>query len=343
MTLISFFRRLFFASRGFETDLSHQGEAVATAVAEEPPASDEASEPRWWEAAPAEASEPEGLSAEEWSQAASIETALDGKELDLPQLPHVAQRALMSLRNDQVDFRKLAEVIRDDAALTAAILRVANSAAYAGVTRLMRLEDAFVRLGVRALRSAILAMTLRPLAIRTGGEDRSLGEELWRASVGAGVITAALCEHRQLDADDGFVIGLLHNVGALALLGVVHEQQAAAGVKLSRAVFEEVCRRRHEEVGARVAAQWNLPSPLPELIGNHHAAPSPDDPLRVHRLILQFADECLSRLGYGSRPASPGGLFEQPSAAGLALTADDETTALLDSLPHLIEEALEVY
>ena len=78
------------------------------------------------------------------------------------------RRALVMLRDPSVDFGRLAELIEQDPATSAQLLKVANSVAYGGINKVARLDLAFARLGCRTLRSVILAITTKGLMIRTG-------------------------------------------------------------------------------------------------------------------------------------------------------------------------------
>ena len=49
----------------------------------------------------------------------------------IPTFPKVAQRALKLLRDENVDYRKLEEVIKTDPGIAANFLKIVNSALYA--------------------------------------------------------------------------------------------------------------------------------------------------------------------------------------------------------------------
>src|SRR5581483_6052700 len=67
----------------------------------------------------------------------------------IPTLPTAATRALSLARNPDVDAGALCKVLRTDLALTARILRLANSALYARRAPARSIEEAVLFLGVR--------------------------------------------------------------------------------------------------------------------------------------------------------------------------------------------------
>lgn len=352
MDLRSAFRRLFGADDP-PRPASAQTDAVSTAVLEpapEPgsevsPAPEvEAPQNAWWipreEATlPAPpASDATGIDRELYNQLVRI---LDDPSLELPQIPQVAQRALVMLRDKNVSFHHLSDLVEQDPVLTAEVLKVANSVAYRGMSEILRLDQAFARIGQRALRSMILAMTFKGVAIRTGGPDRTLGEELWHRSLASGTIMSEMGPRYGLRPDDAFLIGLLHDIGMLAVLKVAHDYQKQTGSKTPRAVFDRVCGEWHEHIGLRLAGWWNLPEPLPDLIGNHHRAAPDGDPLQTYRQLITFGDVCCAMLEHA--PYVPYDFFNLPCVQALGLEDNAETHELLGSLPDAIAERLETF
>ena len=270
---------------------------------------------------------------------AALESALRDGALELPRLPHVTDRALLMLRGDNADYRALSKVISEDPAITAQILRVANSAACGGVVEIRSLEQAFARLGQRTVRSVILSASLRNLSIRVGGAKRTLGEAIWRRSVASGVIMSASAKRCGVDENDAFVAGLLHDIGHFVVLMMAHDAARKFGAKLSNAVFERLATQWHEAAGLRLAESWQLPAPLPSLIADHHRVPADDDPNERLRLLILFADVTASLLGYA--PYHPYDFFATPCVQRLGFTDTRDVHAFLLALPDTIEDRIE--
>ena len=266
--------------------------------------------------------------------------ALDNANVELPQLPQVSQQLLMMLAGEGPDLRRAAEVAERDPALTAGVLRLVNSAAYRRVVEVRQLDQAFARLGQRALRSFLLASTVKQVAIRIGGPQRTLGEELWRRSLASGAILADLADRHGLPEDDAFLAGLLHDIGMLAVLKVVHDFERSAGQKVSRELFDALSHEWHEHMGLRLADAWGLPDPLPAICGNHHRDPAEDDPLATCRDLIALADAICALLEFA--PYVPYGLFNLPCARRLGLADDGETRAWLADLPDVLTERVQL-
>ncbi|MFN0135329.1 MAG: HDOD domain-containing protein [Phycisphaerae bacterium] len=262
-------------------------------------------------------------------------------DLELPRLPQVAQQTLALLARPDFSVRQLAGLIEQDPMLAAAVLRMANSALYRGVSEITRLEPAFARIGQRSLRGIVLSENVKALAIRvTSGGERSLGHELWQRSIASATIAARFADRVKMSEDEAFLTGLLHDIGMLAVLRIVHDYQKAHGRRVSRTLFDVLCEEWHEHLGLRLADAWNLPTPLTELIAGHHKAPAPDDPLRGQRYLLQFTDMVTAMLEYA--PYVPYDFFNMPCVAAMGLRDDAATRAMLMELPAVIEGRMDL-
>ncbi|MFO0837438.1 MAG: HDOD domain-containing protein [Phycisphaerae bacterium] len=264
---------------------------------------------------------------------------LDNPDVELPQIPAIAQRALVLTRNDDVDYRQLSAVVEQDPVLTAEFLRVANSVAFRGTSEVRRLDLVFARLGSRRLRSLLLAATLKGEAIRTGPGPRSLGQELWRRSVASSVVASSLCSYASLNEEEAFLLGLLHDIGLIAVLKVVSDYQRRTSRKVARAVFDSIAQEWHEHLGLRLADMWNLPDPLPQVIASHHREPSPGDALEKSRLLVMVCDAAVTLMGFAP-PYVPYDFLNLPCVRRLGLDSDSKALTRLRALPREIEQRM---
>lgn len=313
-------------------------ETMSGAEADEAGRVADQAEQYWWAGDPArgnQAGTAAGATAVDEQLFDALTKTLDDSEIELPRMPRVADQALLKLREENVDYRDLANIVQQDAALTAQVLRVANSVMYRGFSEIRNLDLAFARIGQRALRSVILGTTVRNIAIRTGGSTRSLGEELWRGSLASGVVCGEVAKRLHKSEDDAFLIGLLHDIGMLGVLRVCHDYaQRRGGKQITPALYYRLATDWHQHLGRRLADAWALPDPLPELIGSHHAAVSPDDPQALNRNIIAFADAVCALLEYA--PYQSHDLLGLPCAKALGIPRSPSTREWLQSLPETI-------
>ena len=217
------------------------------------------------------------------------------------------------------------------------VLRAANCALW-GSRKVTSLLEAVTRLGINALRTLMLGESLRAAAFCKERRNRELAGLLWRRAVAGGCVMRALAEFTgQIDPEDAFAIGLLHDVGNVIVLQAVDKHEAFSHSRIDLQTFEYLCYECHELFGELIADKWALPPRLKELIQSHHRYPEDSDPLRNERLHLALADMINQMIGYG--PPTSYDLLRSRPVRDLALTAEPGFVQFLQNLPEQIGHA----
>jgi len=214
------------------------------------------------------------------------EKVLDGIDR-LEPLPITVQKLLVSLNDENVNFSEIAETIQYDGAITANILRTANSAAFGGRTRIEQTRDAVVRLGTVTLLDILLIGHLRTM--KTAAPLYALSEDdFWLHSATASLAVKAIVkETRNRKIPEASAIAaLLHDIGKLIMSRYLDAEPAAI-LKLctdKNLTFieaeSEFLGCDHAEIGSAMAHKWSFPEAITLTIGRHHeAAPSEPDPM----------------------------------------------------------------
>lgn len=227
------------------------------------------------------------------------------KTAELPTIPAAALAVMKEAESATGTARTISQHLACDQALSARVLRLANSAYYGLPQQVTDLSEAVVLLGMRSVRNlAVVAATYpwmqRPLS-GYALEPKALWTHSFAVAVGSQLIArrTGLC-----DSDLAFTAGLLHNIGKVAM-SVWLDRKLAAVLGLAqrdRLAFDEVERKLlgfdHAEVGAHLAETWNLPTSLVEPIRYHH------EPNRVSGSnpvvdTVHLADFITISMGYG--------------------------------------------
>ena len=82
----------------------------------------------------------------------SIIDDLNNDRLPLPTLPEVAIKVRETVDDDNATIRDIADIINTDAALSARIIQVANSALYRGISTADNVQMAITRMGLNTVR-----------------------------------------------------------------------------------------------------------------------------------------------------------------------------------------------
>jgi putative nucleotidyltransferase with HDIG domain len=218
---------------------------------------------------------------------------------DLPALPSVVLELIQSLGHEELGAAQYAAKISRDQALAAKTLRLANSSFYGRGRQVRSVAEAIGVLGLRTVRGVVTAAGLAGSFKRHAGFDH---DAFWRHS-----IASALCAQRLAsellrdDADLAFTVGLLHDIGRLALASAFAPAYAEVeqwrrdkdwpASEAERAVLGI----DHAEVGGLIARQWNFAPAIVDAIREHHA-PQADAGLTLTG-IAHVADAIAHALG----------------------------------------------
>ena len=219
----------------------------------------------------------------------SIDDLLDRVEKVCP-LPSTAQRVLALTGSEDSNIPEVAKVIALDPALAAAVLSVANSAAF-GLGKVDRLEVAVMRIGLRELHNLAAAMAVFA-AFRNQGEQSLM---LHEAGVAAGATAHALAkESGKVQPGAAFVCGLLSEIGAMTCLvfdgkDYVHLFKKAGSSLELRAELERVRYGASSfSIGQRFLERNALPEGVCEAVGSEIGAdPSELDDLAKITIIAR--------------------------------------------------------
>jgi HD-like signal output (HDOD) protein len=267
-----------------------------------------------------------------------------GRVSDLPSKPQVLLRLISALADHDASLRDVAEIIREDAALAAQLIRIANSAIYAPRVRIFSTTDALMRIGLVQTRRMALALSLYNTVPRP--EFFRHQQAFWLHSLGTAHAAASVTRRLApdvgpFDEDQMFLLGLFHDVGLIALAchyPAEYEQVKAFGIQ-SRLPFDAaeaaLLGTDHGELGAILATYWGFPTEAIEVIRSHHRLDCvPVEHARALR-VLQLAEWLcreagIADLGEGTPAALDSVLFEdlgldQDSVQDLVWEARGET------------------
>lgn len=261
---------------------------------------------------------------------ARIETG----QLELPLLPQTATQILALCQVGTCEMKELAELVQRDPTLAANVLRVANSAAYGGVERIVSLQQAASRLGFTALCEIATAVALRGKVFQVQGREQELAR-IWRHSAAAGAWAKEIARKRRRNVEGAFLCGLLHDVGRPVLMQLVHEL-AGPAASASVAGEQQLYDRYHAEVGARLLVNWQMPDWMIAAIDAHHE-PHGADEHAESAWIVALADD-LAHWSDSGDAAGADALRTHVALAPLSLYAED-VDALLELRARVAQSA----
>ncbi len=206
--------------------------------------------------------------------------------VNLPSPPAIAARLLNTVQSEETSFNELSRIIATDPALTAKMLRVANSGLYALPTEITSINRALSVLGTNATKNIALSFVIAA-SLRNGNSSAFNVDDYWRRSVTAAVAAELLSRELGQQNDDIFVTALLHNIGMLIIY--LHKKNNSDGTA-------DVEKKRrdpgydHQQVGSVLVAKWGLPERIAAPIACHHNPETAPDDYKATAYLLHFAD-----------------------------------------------------
>lgn len=197
---------------------------------------------------------------------------------NLPSLPAVAIEVLDLTRTPDVPIKKIAEVVQNDQALTAKILRTVNSSYYGLSKPCPTISRAVSYLGLNTVKSLVLGFSLVDCFSPRGDEQGQfdlIGH--WRRAVyGAAGSRLFACETRVCDPDEAFIAAMLQDVGMLAAYITIRKpyvEMLETGPECHEEIAEHerhVLGFDHTRLGSMLGQRWRLPESYIETIRHHH-------------------------------------------------------------------------
>ena len=235
---------------------------------------------------------------------ASIDQILN--QLDrLPAIPVAVTQLIANLcaSDDEPSEESTASIVMRDSALTASVLKAANSAAAGFNMPAASVQEALQRVGENHLLKIALAHASQQAL---GGEiiEYGLDEgEAWLGALAGALAAEEISKYtRRGDPNVAFTAGLLRDIGKLAMGLVVDPTELT---QLLTDCNQDITGREREEwgfdhaqVGAALGRSWGLPTELLNGIRYHHNPPL-DDMAEDLYDIIHCADNLALILGYG--------------------------------------------
>jgi len=226
---------------------------------------------------------------------------------DLPPMPVVAVKVMKLLQDPATDAELLARTIGADAAVSARILKIANSSFYSMSRQIRSLENAIVILGEKTLKSVVLAASLK-------GVNKSYGlleKMLWEDSIGCAIGARLLAMKTPgVDPEEAFLAGLFRHLGKV-VMNNKHPQEyleiVQAGYNSGARVSDlerEHFPYTHAQVGAAVLEKWNFAPSLVMAVLHHSDLDfDPGEDMTAYHLaaIVNISGALCRMLGIGQR------------------------------------------
>ncbi|MCD6216664.1 HDOD domain-containing protein [bacterium] len=268
---------------------------------------------------------------------------IDMAEIDsLAPMPASVVKLTQMVSNPDSGVHDIARVVELDQALTANVLRSANSALSASRTKITTVKNAVVRLGT----AQILKLAVGQQVVSAMSEEFTgyglCEHELWRHSVASALASESIGKYASVPIPGiSFTAALLHDIGKLLL-----ERHLNAEVtELMLSMIEDkgitwleaehrILGTDHTEVGAAIARHWNFPDELVLAIEHHH---DPDPMSNTLLDVVHISNSIAKLIGVGLGAEQMHSNVSKAAAERLGLSQTDMESLCAKVKDDLIE------
>ena len=239
------------------------------------------------------------------------------ESVKLPSISEVARALIQSLNDPDGSISEVRDLITRDPALSAKLLRLANSAQFGLPRGVSTVDAAIAMVGMNQLRSLALGACLSGAFPNTPGLDKGV---FWRTSMACAGYAQWLAEPLRIDGQVAWLTGMMLRLGELLIaqaeprtLQEIEKLPCIPGVRWQRE--KRLVGFTEGQITAELARRWNFPMQMVQALQRSA------DPL---------AEQAFSRLGAVLH------------LAGLLAETPDATAQCVDNLPAEVLAVLEL-
>ncbi len=265
---------------------------------------------------------------------------------ELPTLPTVASKLISLTAREDATLADIGDLVSHDVSLSVKILKVSNSAFYSFSQQIGSIQQAVSILGMNAVRSLVLSFSFLSMK---GGKSKSQFnfEKFWEKSLASAVASRLILEKvKGVDAEEGFVTGLLQNLGELILaktFAADYEKvlsELDAGQQDTCAAEQAVFGADHTIVGTRVAKSWGFPESLVAPLEFHHDPEKFTGSNATIRTTIKavYLSNSLTNILFSDKPEAYHKKFQQEASKLLGLNSE-AIESILEQFHSRVREA----
>ncbi|WP_213611017.1 HDOD domain-containing protein [Pseudoalteromonas sp.] len=188
---------------------------------------------------------------------------INNDTLVLPTLPEVAIKVRQAADNPDVSLMQMSDAIAHDPALSARMIKVANSAIMGRSVKVSNLHQAVTRIGLRQIKNIATAMAMEQLFVSDNELIKGYMAKAWQKTLSVASHSIALTElylknntHTSLNRDAITLASLVYNIGVLPILT---EAERHPEVFANPSFLAHAIQRLSGKIGGSIMKAWEFP------------------------------------------------------------------------------------
>ena len=207
----------------------------------------------------------------------------------IPRLPATATALLGRLNDPEASADEVIELVQQDPALTAEVLKLSNSAVFRrGDQEVTNLKQAALTVGFNGLRSMVVNSLMQPVVNIRPIYFKLFGQQLWDHSQHCARACSVIAKRQQVDTFDAYLLGLIHDVGKIVLFQLIVDAFRTMDPELKPRpyVFVKLILSSSRHLSVRVADEWQLPQLHRDALRAHAEVNQPTGMSKLARVLF---------------------------------------------------------
>ena len=187
---------------------------------------------------------------------------INNDTLVLPTLPEVAVKVREAADNPEINLMEMSDVIAHDPALSARMIKVANSAFLGRSVKVSTLNQAVTRIGLRQIKNIATAMAMEQLFVSKNKIVKEYLSKSWLKTVDVASSAIALLnlhlkdnKHSSLNIDTITLASLVYNIGILPILTEAERHQ---DVFANPQFLAQAIQKLGGRIGGQIMRAWDF-------------------------------------------------------------------------------------
>ncbi|MFT4765593.1 MAG: HD-like signal output (HDOD) protein [Oleispira sp.] len=186
--------------------------------------------------------------------------ALENDELVLPTLPEIALQVREVAENVTSDISDLTAILSRDAALSARMIKVANSPLIRASVPVSDIDTAVARLGIDLTSNLAMGLAMEQMFQATSDVVDKRMRACWSKSVEIAASSQVLARHfTNLEPGQALLAGLTHQIGKLPILAFAENNESLLNDSFA---LGKVLNVLHPSLGSYILKMWDFPEEL---------------------------------------------------------------------------------
>jgi len=189
-----------------------------------------------------------------------IMQAVESGTLQLPSLPEIALRIRKAVEQSDVDVEQISRLMELDPALSARLIKLANSPVTPGSSPIHSMRDVVACMGLKMTRSLVLSFSAAQLFKSQHPALKKQMKKFYAHSIEIASICYSLGTRvNSLEADELLLAGLIHDIGVIPIITYIEK----TGLEFTdESEIESLINSLRVAVGVMVVKSWNFPKEM---------------------------------------------------------------------------------